>query len=65
MPYHCIARDNFMPKIPSKSNKTHNWTSKKIAKNIDSKEKFTGKQDEKSKKLWSKKALTYFSSDIE
>ena len=38
MPYHCIARNNFIPKIPSKSNSTHNWTSKKMMKNIVSKE---------------------------
>ena len=38
MPYHCIARDNFMPKILSKNNSIHNWTSKKITKNVVSKE---------------------------
>ena len=38
MPYHCIAGDKFTPKIPSKSNSTHNWTSKKIKKNIVNKE---------------------------
>ena len=38
MPYHCIGGDNFIPKIPSKSNLTHNWTSKKITKNIVNKE---------------------------